>query len=533
MTGARADVPATPPQDRSMPPDAGPDPARPRRPARDAAPTGVPVPPDPAALRRRFLRIFPGAALAIFLGAIEQTIVATALPAMAAELGAVERIAWVVVSYLVAATVAAPVFGRLGDALGRRAMLLAALALFVAASLLCGLARDLPTLIAGRLLQGLGGGGLFTLAMALIGEAVPARERGRFQGWIAGVFVAASSFGPVAGGWLTGAFGWRAVFLVNLPLGALGLWLALRLPRGAAAGRGSLRFDWPGVVLFAACVTPALLALERVQRLDAPALLGAAGLALVAGLALWALLRVEARAPDPLLPLPLLADPVVWRANLVGALVGAALVGLISFLPVYLVAVRGETPASAGLLLLPFTVAGGIGAYATGRAMAVTGRTMVFPAAGLAFAALVLAACALLLPRLSTASLPWLLGLAAIGFGTSYPVLQTVAQVAAGPERLGAVSASVQFTRSLGAAAGAALFSAVLFAALAAGDPGAAALFRQVVDRGAGVLAALPPDAAATARTGFTDAFRAAILGAALLVAAAAWTAWRTPSRRL
>ena len=217
------------------------------------APADIPELPrgmTPAELRAAFFRTFPAVAPAIVIGAVDQTIVATALPAIAGSLGAVESISWVVVAYLIAATVSAPVCGQLGDALGRRRLLLVALGLHAAGSAVAATAPSFGRLLLGRLLQGAGGGGLNTLTMAIIGEAVPPRERGRFQAWIAGCFTLASALGPVAGGWLTGSFGWRAVFLAQLPAAALAFGMALRAPArpGTVRRLAALRFDAPGVV---------------------------------------------------------------------------------------------------------------------------------------------------------------------------------------------------------------------------------------------------------------------------------------------
>ncbi len=247
-------------------------------------------------------RIFPPILLPIFLAVVDGTIVAAALPAMAGAFGDVQRVSWVVSSYLVASTVAAPVYGRLGDAWGRRRLLLAALVLFVTASVLCACAGGILSLTAARVVQGFGGGGLMVLSQALLGENVPRRQLGRAQGVLAAVIVASSTFGPVAGGVLTQLSGWPAVFLVNLPLGLLAMLLALRLPlRPGTGGRG--RFDWPGLALFAGLVVPLLLALEQVQHLDRatlPPALGGLGVSL---LCLVLLLRQERRAAQPLFPL--------------------------------------------------------------------------------------------------------------------------------------------------------------------------------------------------------------------------------------
>ena len=177
-----------------------------------------------------FLTLFPSIMLPMFLAVVDQTIVATALPAIAASLGNIDRVSLVVVSYLVATTVAAPLYGQLRDMHGGRRMMLIALSVFLAASLLCALATSIEMLIFARVLQGLGGGGLMTLTQSLIGESVPPRERARYQGYLAAVMVTSSVFGPVVGGYLAHSFGWRSIFLINLPLGALAMLLTLRLP---------------------------------------------------------------------------------------------------------------------------------------------------------------------------------------------------------------------------------------------------------------------------------------------------------------
>jgi MFS family permease len=491
----------------------------------------------PAELRAAFFRTFPAVAPAIIIGAVDQTIVATALPAIAGSLGVVESISWVVVAYLIAATVAAPVCGQLGDALGRRRLLLVSLVLHAAGSAVAATAGSFGWLLVGRLLQGAGGGGLNTLTMAIIGEAVPPRERGRFQAWIAGCFTLAAALGPVAGGWLTGSFGWRAVFLAQLPAAAIAFGMALRAParRGArCGGGGALRFDAPGVLLFAAFVAPALLALSLAQRLSLAALPGAAALAAVAALGLVLLLRQEKRARDPLLPLGLLAEPTVLRSNLFTACGHGALVALLSFLPIYLQSARGLGPGSVGLLLLPLALGGGIGGLSAGRAMTATGLSSPLAAAGLALAAVALAAAALLAPALPNGALALLFGVVALGIGVSYPVSQINAQVAAGQGRLGAAAASVQFARSFGAALATALLGALLFGSLAAGDERVALLFAETVREGAATLLPRLPEAERDAlRDGLAAAFRAAFLGAAALTALGAFMAWRVPLRRL
>ena len=326
-------------------PDPRPDP----RPAPEVAPE-VAAPavsePRPKSLSTRalFFKVFPSIVLPMFLAAIDNTIVATALPNMAASLGDVQRVSWVVVSYLMATTIAAAVYGRLGDALGRKRLLLVSLVVFVVASMLCAAAPTMLALIGARALQGLGGGGLMTLSQALVGEVVPPRERGRIQGYMAAVFMTASTFGPVVGGWLTQHFGWQSVFLVNLPLGLLALLMASRL-KTRMAGTGQLRFDWLGLALFTGFVVPLLLALEAVQRVSWAAMPTMAGWTALSVVCLWLLLRQERRATFPLIPVKLLRHAAIWRADAMGACVGAIIVGTVTFMPIYLQVVRGADTA--------------------------------------------------------------------------------------------------------------------------------------------------------------------------------------------
>lgn len=495
-----------------------------------ASPEALPEAQDET--RGLFLRVFPSIVLPMFLAAVDQTIVSAALPNIAASLGDVERISWTVVSYLIAATVAAPVYGRLGDALGRKRLMFAALALFMLASLLCALAPTMLLLSAARVLQGLGGGGLMTLSQALVGEAVPPRERGRYQGYLASIFMMSSTFGPVAGGWLTQHFGWRSVFLINLPLGLLAAALALRLPARAGSG-GRLRFDWLGLALFTFFVTPLILALERAQRPDWAGVPVIVALAAVGIASLVLLLRQERRAAAPLIPVNLLRDPSIWRADALGACAGAIVVSSVTFTPIYLQVVRGVSPGEVGLLLLPLTVGIAFGSLLTGRLIALTGRTAVFPSFGQPVVVVMWAVLALLAPAIPLRLLPVAFLVVAMAQGTAMPVVQTTVQGLAGRKNLGAASASVQFSRSIGAALGTALVGAVLFATLAAHDPALARLFAAVVERGPAALSGLATSQQAALAAEVAGAFRAAFLTVAAFGVAGAVLAWTLPARRV
>jgi EmrB/QacA subfamily drug resistance transporter len=479
-----------------------------------------------------FWMVFPSVMLPMFLAVADQTIVATALPAMASDLGEVERVSWVLVSYLIANTIAAPVYGRLGDSFGRRRMMLTALALFMFGSVLCALAPNIEILTATRVLQGFGGGGLMTLSQALVGEIIPPRERGRYQGYLAGVSVASSTFGPVAGGYLTQAFGWRSIFLVNIPLGLAAVLLVLRL-KTLPADRRRTTFDAPGLVLFTMFVSPVILALEQAQRMDARTLPMIIGLTLLGTAALLALVWQEKHSSSPLIPPALFREASVWRSDGLAACHGAALVSLITFLPIYLRAVRGASPAETGLLLLPLTFGIGIGSLVTGQLVTRTGRTAVFPSYGYLAATACLLFVAFWTPHLSLVQLPWVFGGTAVFMGTVMGVVQVTVQAVAGQRMLGTGAAMVQFSRSVGAAFGTAAVAAVLFSVLAAGDREAASLFGALIDRGPDAIAGLAPARRAVVEAEIGQAFRAAFATVAAFTAIGAGLAWSMPLRRV
>jgi EmrB/QacA subfamily drug resistance transporter len=351
-----------------------------------------------ASTTKLFLTIFPSIMLPMFLAVVDQTIVATALPAIAASLGDVEEISWIVISYLLATTIAAPVYGRLGDVFGRRRVMYVGLGLFMAASALCALAPSVLLLSLARLLQGLGGGGLMTSSQALIGETIPPRERGRYQGYIAAVIVSSSTFGPVAGGYLTQHFGWRSVFLVNLPIGILAALLMLRLPPRRGLREEAWHFDAPGLALFVLFVAPTLMAIELSQRYDARLAPLIIALCVCAAGALILLVRQERRAATPLLPVSLLTKAPIYLSDALAACHGAALVSLVTFLPLYMRVARGATAGQSGLLLLPLTAGVGLGSLITGRLVSKTGRTFVFPSFGMPVALLAVLCLALFAP---------------------------------------------------------------------------------------------------------------------------------------
>jgi len=434
-------------------------------------------------------RIIAGVMLVLLLAAMNQTIVAVALPRISQDLDGYALLAWVISGYLVAATVSTPLYGKLCDRRGPRQVLLAALAIFALGTLGCALAHSMPTLVGWRVVQGIGGGGLLSSANAAISAAVSLRERGRYQGYISGMFGLASVLGPVLGGWLTEWVSWQAVFLVNLPLAAaayLGTHRALRvLPMPAATGHRAI--DAAGSLLLALGLSALLIAITRVGQghpaLDAANLRWlAAAAVLLAGYA-WR----DARAEDPVLPLGLLRLPMVSR-GLLGQMIGhGTMVTLIVMVPLELQLVAGLSPSAAANQLVALSLGPPAGSTLAGTLMARTGGYRVLQGIGASLSA----AATLGLAAALWLDAPHWLGLlllfaAGWGFGMQFPTTMLATQNAVPPGSLGTVIAAVNFARSLGGAIGIAVLSTLLLTALAAGAPA------ELADRtGADVLRAL------------------------------------------
>ena len=463
--------------------------------------------------------------LPMFLGIMDQTIVSTALPAIAASLGNVERIAWVVVAYLIANAIAAPVYGRLGDAFGRRRLLIVSLFVSMTGSLLCALSVSIEMLVAARVMQGLGGGGLISLSQALIGQSVAPRERAKYQGYIAAVAVCASTIGPVIGGVLTEFFGWRSIFLVNIPLGLVAVLLLLRLPSGTPSPE-KFRFDWLGMVLFAGFIWSLLVLVEALRSVE-----GGFGLSLALGamalLSLTLLYFREKSTPHPLLPITLLQNPSIWRADALAMAHGALFVSLVAFVPIYLRAVHAASAAEIGLLMIPMTAGVGFGGFVVGQFVSRTGRTAIFPSLGLMIVGAMMLFLSIYGSLLSAVQFAWYLGALAIFLGTVMGVVQVTVQSEAGTKLLGAAAASVAVSRSLGAALGTAIVGAVLFAAVAATGAQIEGPLQAVLQGSATALAGLSPTAEAEIREAVAIGFESVFLvifGFAVIGAALSWS---------
>ncbi|MEV4146182.1 MDR family MFS transporter [Amycolatopsis sp. NPDC049691] len=398
--------------------------------------------------------------LAVLLAALDQTIVSTALPKIAADLGGFRDIAWITASYLLASTAATPLWGKLGDMLGRKRLYLAATTAFLVASALCGLAQDLPQLIAARAVQGLAGGGMIVLTFALVGDIVEPAERGRHQGRFGSVYGVASIAGPLLGGLFTDHLSWRWAFLVNVPVGLVALVLAARaLPapvRGPAA-----RIDYAGALLLAGAATALVLITSFGPRWGwtSPGTLGLAAAALVLAVLV---IPVERRAAAPVLPLSMFASRTVVIASLVGFIANVAMFGVLVYLPTYLQVADGVSATLSGVHMLPLVIGLVVSQSLAGRWVANPARLRVVLVSGMALNVAGLLLLSTLAPGTAQAALVAYFLVAGIGIGMVPMVALTAAQNAVPPADIGAASAVVTFARSIGAAFGVAVFGTLL-----------------------------------------------------------------------
>jgi EmrB/QacA subfamily drug resistance transporter len=414
---------------------------------------------------------FAAIVLAMLPAVLDQTILATALPTIAVDLGRLADVSWVVTAYVVAAAATTPLWGKLGDRHGRKRLLEASLALFLAASAACGLAQDITALIVARTVQGVAAGGLMSLAMAAVGDLVSPRERARYQGYITATFAVATVAGPLVGGLLVDHVSWRWVFYVNLPLGLAALaGLRLRLPAPEAqGGRGPL--DVVGAGLLAVATSALMLACiwggQRYAWGSAEIVGLLAAFVLLAG----ALVVRERRVADPIVPFALLRTRTVAVASASLFLATAALFAVNVFVPLFLQATTGATPTQAGLLLVPMMVGITLSTNVAGRVIARTGRYKAFPVAGLAAMTAALVLLAVVAGHPSRTSTALALTLFGLGFGVVGQVLIVAVQNEVDRRQIGVAMAATTFFRGLGGAIGAAVLGAVFAArAGAVGD---------------------------------------------------------------
>ncbi|WER49343.1 MDR family MFS transporter [Cupriavidus sp. WKF15] len=464
-----------------------------------------------AATQPPVMQILFGLMLAILLGALEQSIVAVVLPEIAVQLRGFEDMAWVISAYLVASTVATPIYGKLSDVLGRRSVLSFAIVLFLLASVVCALAQTMPQLIVARILQGLGGGGLISVSQAAIADVVPLRERGRYQGYVSGVWAVASMAGPVIGGYLAHYLSWRWIFWINLPLALLALVVVRRALRFLPAGGRRHRIDYLGALLFGGGLSGVLVFLTRLGQGQSPLRTDSLAL-LVAGVAALALfLWQERHAADPVIPLAMLRVPTVAICCATLFICFFQLIAMSVLLPLRFQVVGGAQADAAALRLVPLTLAIPFGAFAAGRLMSWTGRYKPLQMAGACVAPLAIVALAFVDPVAV-----WLsaLVMVALGFaiGLQLPSGLVATQNAVPPQQVGIATALTSFSRMLGGAVGVAVLTTLLIALLrhggmtvtdlSGGEDVLMSMFHQAL------AADTPPAEAAAVRAAAERAFR-------------------------
>ena len=482
--------------------------------------------------------VFGGLMLVMLLAALDQTIVATALPTIVGDLGGLEHISWVTSAYLLAQTAVTPLYGKLGDLYGRKRILQTAVVIFLIGSALCGQAQSMTELIAFRAVQGLGAGGLIVLTQAVIGDIVPPRERGRYQGIFGGVFGLASVAGPLLGGFIVEHWSWHWIFYVNVPVGLLALVvLAITLPRTQGAGKPVI--DYLGTGLLAAGLSAIVLVTSLGGTTWEWASTETYFTAAIGIVALVGFVLVERRAPEPVLPLELWRERVFRVGGVLSAIVGFALFGSVTFLPLYFQTVDAASPSESGLRMIPMMAGILITSIASGQAIAKLGRYKVFPVVGTA----VMAVGLLLLSRLgvgtSTALASLYLFVLGSGLGLVMQVLVLAVQNSVPYETLGTATSGVTLLRGVGGSLGTAAFGAIFTNKLIDGL-GSASLPAQLQEvlGGGGRLTGdqverLPELARVAYQQAYVDALSPVFLAAAVVALAGFLLSWRLPEQPL
>jgi EmrB/QacA subfamily drug resistance transporter len=415
---------------------------------------------EPTLSRQRVRLIFLALMLVLLLASLDQTIVSTALPTIVGDLGGLSRLSWVVTAYLLSATVAGPLYGKLGDLYGRKKVLQSAIVIFLAGSVLCGIAQDMLQLIAFRALQGLGAGGLMVVTFAVVGDIIPPRERGKYQGYFGGVFGVSTVVGPLLGGFLVDHLSWRWIFYVNVPIGIVAL-SVIAVAFHARAAKLRHAMDYVGAALLAALLSSIVLFTSLGGTTWAWGSGRIVALIALSIVLLPAFVWAEHRSDEPILPLSLFRNRTFAATSAVGFIVGFALFGAVTYLPLYLQVTKGSSPTKAGLQLTALMAGVLITSILSGQLITRLGRYRIFPIVGTA----VMAVGMLLLSQLGASTPIWVVELdslvVGLGLGMVMQVLVLAVQNAVDRSVMGVATSGSTLFRQIGGSIGVALFGTI------------------------------------------------------------------------